>query len=546
MKLRVALFLFAAALTTRTQAQFSIRKQLEGPDQQVHDVRHPQHGIISRDVKLDRVAIERVSTAHVEPERGVIEQASAAQPAKTPSCQCPVCQKAKAPAKPLQPWKPNLFANDFSYKNKPNAPTFFGECLKDMPFTICDEDFTFSTGGEVRHRYHDEQNRLRPPRAGDDTYQLWRWRHYAHLKGKHIRVYGEMIDASIFGEDLGATAIDLNRWDVLNAFVDLNMMSLGEKPVWLRVGRQELQYGAQRLISPLDFANTRRNFTGLRMFYSNDDWNLDAFATRPVNTATGHLPLARFDNERDEADYSRTFSGVYATYKGVKQHTFDLYWLWLREQDERARRARFPDGSRHTVGARWAGSAGDGWLWDAEGGYQFGHDEFTETVKAWFVAGQAGYHFKSLPWQPQLLAVYHYGSGDRNGADAENNTFTPLFPLGHAYWGVIDNLGGPNLVDYSVRAVLKPHKKASLIAAYHWFDLANNADVLYNIAQVPLGAPNTGSKIGEEIDLILNVNVNPNLGFQFQYAEFFNGTFIDNNLPRKDARQFFAQTTVRY
>lgn len=470
----------------------------------------------------------------------------AQQVAKNSPCDCPLCAKKRAAAPPPQPWKPNLFLNDFSYKRQPNAPSFFGECLKDVAFCCCGEDFTFSTGGELRHRYHDEKNRLRPPRAGSDTFQLWRWRHYAHLKSKSFRVYAEMIDASIFGEELGPLAIDLNRWDVQNAFVDFNVMELGDKPVWLRVGRQELQYGAQRLVSPLDFANTRRNFSGVRMFYSNDDWSLDAFATRSVNVASGNGPLARFDNESDHPDQSRTFSGVYVSYKGLDNNTFDAYWMWLREQDERARPARFPDGSRHTVGARWAGSAGGGWLWDVEGGYQFGHDEFTETVQAYFAAGQAGYHFKSLPWQPQLLAVYHYGSGDENAADNENNTFTPLFPLGHAYWGVIDNLGGPNLVDYSIRAILKPHKKVSLITAYHWFDLANDADVLYNVAQVPLGAPNTGSKIGEEIDVILNVNVNPNLGFQIQYAEFFYGNFVDNNLRRDDARQFFVQSTVRY
>jgi hypothetical protein len=35
-----------------------------------------------------------------------------------------------------------------------------------------------------------------------------------------------------------------------------------EAPAYVRVGRQELLYGSQRLISTLDWANTRRTFQG--------------------------------------------------------------------------------------------------------------------------------------------------------------------------------------------------------------------------------------------------------------------------------------------
>jgi hypothetical protein len=142
----------------------------------------------------------------------------------------------------------------------------------------------------------------------------------------------EVIDASIFNEELPATSIDLNRWNIQNAFVDVRMAELESGPVWARFGRQELLYGSQRLVSPLDWATTRRNFESFNLFRHGKTWDLDAWATHPVNTAAGNGPLNVFDNGRDKADGSRFFSGAYAVYKGFDQSTIDGYRLWDQGQ----------------------------------------------------------------------------------------------------------------------------------------------------------------------------------------------------------------------
>ena len=80
----------------------------------------------------------------------------------------------------------------------------------------------------------------------------------------------------------------------------------------------------------------------------------------------------------------------------------------------------------------------------------------------------------------------------------------------------------------------------------HWFDLATDNDVLYNVVGAPLGSPNTGDEIGEELDLLANYNVNPNMSIQMGYFWFWYGSFVDNNLPRDTATQFYLQTTLRY
>lgn len=463
---------------------------------------------------------------------------------------------APSPAPPSS-WKGVFYDNNFGSKNDPEHIPVFAESFKDMPIDQFDsmdlfEESSVSFGGELRFRYMDERNRLRGP-AGRSTYDLWRWRHYLDYKsGDRFRVYSEMIDASIFENELPATAIDLNRWNIQQAFVDVKIFELDNRPVNFRAGRQELLYGSQHLISPLDWGNTRRNFEGFKLFSRGDQWDLDAFATRPVNTATGR-PLARFDNERDKADSTRWFSGVYAVYKGLPQQVVDLYWLYLYTDPGFDNPAR-GDGDRHTIGTRWqgtraaAGSSGplaQSWKAEVEGAYQFGQDNGLD-VSAGFFTSTLSVTLPNVAWSPQLTALYYWGSGDHDASDGKNQTFDTLFPLAHAYWGFIDNLGGQNLNDLSIQAAVKPTKQLSFLAAMHWFDLDTNNDFLYTAPGGQAGAIGSGTEIGEELDLVVNYSFNPNLSLQAGYFWFWYGSYVNNSLPRPDAEQFYLQSNFRY
>ncbi|MGE5191615.1 MAG: alginate export family protein, partial [Deltaproteobacteria bacterium] len=261
-----------------------------------------------------------------------------------------------------QPWKGVFFENDFSFLRDPNHEYVVGERLKDrdvraltigqmrIPDLECDDPNNIqireflplaglpdptriSYGGEVRFRQMDESNRLRPGAPGRGDYQLWRWRQYLDLKvSDWLRVYVEGIDASMDNNPLPVTGIDVNRWDVQNLFLDLRLWTFDDdddRPLWFRVGRQELHYGSQRLVSAFDWANVRRNFEGLKLFTRGAEWDFDLWFTRPVNTGTfGDGPVSVFGSHFDSPNMAHTFSGGWFTYKALKDHLFDLYWLW--------------------------------------------------------------------------------------------------------------------------------------------------------------------------------------------------------------------------
>jgi hypothetical protein len=448
---------------------------------------------------------------------------------------------------PTGPYKALFFDNDFSGVGKPEAPYVLGEETKLMKFELFDTDFVFSTGGELRHRYMNQDNRIQPGGPGQDSYQLWRWRHYVDLKaGDSVRVYVEGLDAESFGEDLPVQAINVNRWDLLNAFIDIHLFDTERGSHTLRYGRQELLFGRQRLVSPLDWANTRRNFEGFRYIAKESDWRLDAFATNPVNAATGFRTPAEFDNEFDKANRDVWFSGAYLTYSGIPDSSLELYWLWLNDAEPNSTRA---DGRRHSLGSRytWLVPVGQSRVWDfdVEGAYQFGDDN-GKRVNSGFLTGIAGYTWKKAPWTPRISALAYYGSGDVDRSDGQTNTFDVLFPLVHAYWALSDNLTGQNLIDLSTQFELKPTSKTALVAAYHSFQLASDDDTAYNVGGQPIGSPNNGVDLGDALDVYGYWAFNPNFDVQAGYSWFWFGSFIDRTIPRDDCTQFYLQTSFRY
>ncbi len=417
-------------------------------------------------------------------------------------------------------------------------------------------DVKYSVGGGMRYRYMNEINRLRPlGETRRNTYDLWRVTPFLEVGNDWVKGYVQAIDAASFGEDLPMLPIDENRADLLQYYIDAKLLELDGGDVRGQYGRMFLKYGDELFVSPLPWANTFRNFQGGRLYYSSETWDVDAFVVRPLNgaaSASTYQPSS-FDNP----DQSVVFSGVYTSYKKAKNGKFDVFWLWNDESEPRANRQ---DGSRHTIGARYAGSYAEKsagsvvrtWTWDTMGAWQFGEDTFVsggagQNVNAGAFSSIGTVTLNELPWSPSFKGLFWWGSGDSNPTDGTVNTLTTLYPFGHNYWGLIDNFNGANLLDYSLQASIKPVKKLKLGAQWHWFDKANANDFVYNIAGAPLGNTTTGSRnIGQELDLLATYAVNANLSVQLGYFWFWYGDAIDNNAgiaTRDDAEQVYLMAT---
>lgn len=454
---------------------------------------------------------------------------------------------------PPGPWKLLYFDNDFkSYKADPKHQYLPGEELKDMPFDVFGIPMLLSTGGEIRERYMNEANRLRPggiPVGKSTDYNLIRWRHYFDLHAGPFRVYFEGIEADSFGSSLPNQPIDVNRWDIQNLFGDWRFYEDGSDSQTARYGRQELSYGKQRLVSPLDWANTRRNFQGGRYISKGQDYQFDLFCTHPVNSATGFTPLS-YDADLDQPNYHVFFSGAYLNYTGFKNTSIDAYWLYLDTTS--IINPALPIGSRHTIGSRYGAlypvADGSGvWDFDTEGAIQFGSDQ-SQQVLAGFYTAVGGYTWKEVPWTPRISGTFYYGSGS-NSKGSRSGTFNTMFPLSHAYWALSDNLNGENLFNYAVQAEAKPTQKLAIVSAFHWFKLVSANDNLYTVSGSPLAAAahGPGRNVGTDLDLYGYYAFSKALDVQAGYSWFFFGDYFQTGgTTRPDCTQLYIQTTYRY
>ena len=326
-------------------------------------------------------------------------------------CNCAACAKAKKPkADPVAAaYKGVYYANDFSYLNRGTSPTYIGDAFKQIKLGPC---LTIDAAGEYRMRNHVENNiGLRQLNGLDNDFLLGRTRVYTNVDyGGIFRFYAEAIDATSAYEDLPPIVIEENRFDALNLFGEALLWDDGTGTMRARAGRQELLYGAQRLISPLDWANTRRTFDGVSFLWSSDNVDVTGFWSRPV-------PLAQHvmnDHNFDRADQSQEFAGIYSSVQATDDQLFDFYYLYYGEYDAPGNPIFPVDFQFNTFGARWMGAVGD-LLCEIEGAYQFGEFGAASHSAGFYTCG-FGHAFADLPGTPTFWAYFDWASGNENPA----------------------------------------------------------------------------------------------------------------------------------
>jgi hypothetical protein len=169
-----------------------------------------------------------------------------------------------APAPPA--YTPVRWNEDYLYLRDPARRT---DWLDPLKYIALDDvgDWYLSLGAQARYRYEWFNNANFGAGPQDDKgFHLLRVLGHldAHF-GPNVRAFVQVITAQATGREGGERPfIDENDFDFHQAFVDVNVPLAEQTSLLLRGGRQNLLYGAQRLISPLDWTNTRRTFDGGR------------------------------------------------------------------------------------------------------------------------------------------------------------------------------------------------------------------------------------------------------------------------------------------
>lgn len=454
------------------------------------------------------------------------------------SAAVPVGAQAERPK-----YKSLPFEEDWSFLRDYDGERDLFDPIKYLPLNG-DGSIWLSLGGQLRERveiwrhFNFDQT---PGADSNDAYLLQRLLFHADLHiTPHLRVFAQGKSALATDRDLpgGRRTLEEDRIDLQNGFVELKAPSLAfVDALTLRVGRQELLLGNQRLVSPLDWTNTRRTFDTLSMSGAIGDWKTMSFLS--------HLVTIKKENANNY-DLDTDLHGLYVTNSNLPGiASLDLYYLYLGQNDV-AFSGETGDDARHTLGTRVVGPIGDSIFdYEVELDLQLGEVGSADTY-AWSVASVLGATLEDDEWTPRLELSFDYASGDGDPDDGDANTFNQLFPLGHAYLGYIDFVGRQNVIHIQSSAGIKPMEKLSMKLDLHYFWRAQDEDALYNAGGgvVRPGAAGSSRDIGGEIDLTATYAFDRHFSLLGGYSHFFAGEFIDQS--GKDQDIDFVYFSLQY
>jgi hypothetical protein len=448
---------------------------------------------------------------------------------------------------------------------------FRGEVKDDAGFTDAGSNWDFS-----KRPNDDNNNRYLLSRVMPRIAYSSKWVS-ATLEGRSSYSIGdERYGAAAVGKGL---AENDSGMDVHQAFILLGNHK--EFPVSVKLGRQELAYGDQRLVGHFRWNNNARTFDALKVRWQNPLFGVDLFTGGVVYNDSHNLNKSR---PKDR------FSGAYFNFPalpGVSEKSLVEAYLFARnvrrpivteDWSGVAAPFRLPGAQDlYTAGLRLKSKANAFGPWDygIELMQQFGSRTavFPATSAAAALAAprlsqqayaavlQAGYTWTESPHQPRLAFLYSLGSGDKDTTDTKSQTFQNLFPTNHLFYGYMDLSSLQNLHDLRLAYTWKPNPVSVIALEAHSHFLARTTDFWYNVAGVPRNVttaavgsggsyrlnPSYSRHVGNELDLVAAWTVKPYAQVEAGASHYFRGQYIKQSLSAvgsKDASYFYLQLTL--
>ena len=343
-----------------------------------------------------------------------------------------------------------------------------------------------------------------------------------------------------------------------------------EFPVSVKIGRQELSYGDERLVGAFAWNNIGRVFDAAKVRWQHEWFAAEAF--------TSKLVLPNDNNLNVWNDYA-LFSGLHVTTKQLPKNTTEVYFFARNEDIGTAtadtgavlpfQTAAPAARDIYTIGSRLKSNPGEFGAFDytVEAAYQFGNWKQANASptldhQAYALVANVGYTFGDSAMTPRFALEYAFGSGDDNPVDGKHGTFDQLYPTGHRHWGYMDLASWQNIHDVRAIFSIKPHPRVSVALEGHLFWLADTGDNFYNkggVARVGGGVgtgtgfnanPNYDSFLGGELDLVIGYTLTKFASLEGGYGHFFAGDYLDQTWATvggaTDADWFYIQTVVRF
>jgi hypothetical protein len=349
-----------------------------------------------------------------------------------------------------------------------------------------------------------------------------------------FRVFVEGRAAFVSGRDsqFGDQPTDADEFDLQNAFVESTARITDHVAGLVRAGRLELALGSQRLVSPVDWRNSRTNFDGVSVVLG---------APGFVATAFGAAVVEKDVDGFDSTDADTLFWGTHAEWFDDRV-AFESYWFG-RKAEFASVAGESGEEDRNTVGVGATIPFFFGSRANAEGAYQFGEVGDARIRAFMYALGVT----RPLTRALSLRAGATYASGDDALGDGFVGTFDQLYGDSHRYHGILDAVSGQNLVDVEVGLDYAASRALTFSLAYHRFLRADKSDGLYDaLGANTLPATSRSRRIGDEIDFVARYRIAPFWSFDLGAGYLMADDYLADVSTGEDALLVFASVAFTF
>jgi hypothetical protein len=349
---------------------------------------------------------------------------------------------------------------------------------------------------------------------------------------RDVSVYIEAQELHSFGEDSparategirtvpgliggsGTFAADTPRDDLSLYQAYMQMNSIGDSNINIRIGRQELAFGNEWMLGDNDFYGGLSH-DGIRGWWDFDRGRLDAFWIKADENNTGALG-GGFLGTPSSGDVDTDLFGVYYAHPeiGTSMIGFDVYGIG---QNTAANNATNSDA--YWIGTRFHRSPEWGFHFNAEVTYMFGEINLSKHTAAADLdidafGGEAhfGYTF-DVTGNPDIHGGITYASGDDDPTDSDAETFIQPFDTSGGAAPYADNHGRLGFADVTTPSNLIAYQ---IGYAGSWENMAWGIELYTFESESAL--PGVDDDLGDEIDVWFNYQYSRNLSMQVAYS----------------------------
>jgi Alginate export len=324
-----------------------------------------------------------------------------------------------------------------------------------------------SVGGDIREQLMHTENQnfgdVPPTTKAVSATQLWhRVMVHADVKlGKKARIFTQLNHTLRLFNPNPLIEIDENQLGLHQAFLELQPTT----PLSIRLGRQELSYGNNRILTFREGPNNRFAFDAAVVKWQNPNFRIDFIAATPV-----------FQKPKigDDETFKELITGIYATKTVVpKKLMLDFHTLYFNSNRIKYNLELGVE-ERVSMGARLF-SRNPKFNYELEATYQSGRFN-TLTINAFSIAYDVKYVLEAKTKFTLGLAG-NYISGDKNKSDGQLNSYNLLYSK--PSFGLAAPLGASNIVNINPYIQWSPLPKLQLLTGVYFLSRQSNQDGIY-------------------------------------------------------------------